>query len=141
MKRLLYAFAVIALCVLPACQREGEEDIKGPKSALTGAWELSDITTKANFGSVAVTVFIDFASDGTFSLYQKIGEGRYAKFTGTFALEDGSLSGRYSNGINWGPYSAQLENTKLTLTTASGSETDVYIKIDAIPSTVTSNVY
>ena len=142
MKRVLYAFVVAALCLLTACggnDKPGKEETK--ESDIAGVWELSDIVTKASLGSVAVSVYLDFASDGKFTLYQKIGEGRYTKFAGTFALEKGVLSGKYSDGKAWGPYNASVDKTSLTLEKEGGKETDVYRKIDAVPAEVTSNLY
>lgn len=142
MKRVLYAVAIAALCFLTACggnDKPGKEETKA--SDIAGAWELSDIVTKASLGSVAVSVYLDFASDGKFTLYQKIGEGRYTKFAGTFALEKGVLSGKYSDGKAWGPYNASVDKTSLTLEKEGGKETDVYRKIDAVPAEVTSNLY
>ena len=142
MKRVLYAFAVAALCFLTACggkDKPGKDEAKA--SDIAGVWELSDIVTKASIGTVQVSVYIDFTSDGKFSLYQKLGEGRYTKYTGTFALEKGVLSGKYSDGKAWGPYNASVDKTSLTLEKEGGKETDVYRKIDAVPAEVTSNLY
>ena len=132
MKRLLYAISIAALCLLTACGKDkqpGKEEIK--PSAIAGAWELSDISTKTSIGSVNVSVYLDFTSDGKFTLYQKIGEGRYKD----------SLSGKYSDGKAWGPYKAEINASALTLIKEGGKETDTYRKIDAVPEAVTSNVY
>ena len=142
MKRKFYAFAVTALCLLTACggkDKPGKEETK--VSDIAGVWELSDIITKASLGSVVVSVYIDFASDGKFTLYQKLGEGRYTKYAGTYALEKGVLSGKYSDGKAWGPYSATVDKSSLTLEKEGGKETDVYRKIDTVPAEVTSNLY
>ena len=142
MKRALYAFTVAALCLLTACggkDKPGKDKTK--TSDIAGVWELSDIVTKASIGSVEVSVYLDFASDGKFTLYQKLGEGRYTKFTGTFALEKGVLSGNYSDAKAWGPYNVAVDKTSLTLEKEGGKETDVYRKIDAVPAEVTSNLY
>ena len=142
MKRVLFAVAITAISLLTACVKEKnpkEEETKA--SAIAGVWELSDITTKASVGSVNVSVYLDFASDDNFTLYQKIGEGRYTKFTGTYALDKDSLSGKYSDGKAWGPYKAEINASALTLTKEGGNETDTYRKIDAVPETVTTNLY
>ncbi|MBP5795771.1 MAG: hypothetical protein J6W07_02885, partial [Bacteroidales bacterium] len=60
MKRLLYAISIAALCLLTACGKDkqpGKEEIK--PSAIAGAWELSDISTKTSIGSVNVSVYLD----------------------------------------------------------------------------------
>lgn len=118
----------------------GNEKPTPSKTSVVGCWELVSVTTKVAVGSVNVNVYIDFKSTGSFDLYQKIGEGRYTKFTGTYKLDsDGKLSGTYDGGSAWGPYTAALSGTSLTLSTAS--ETDKYNKINAIPGSVTSNLY
>lgn len=142
MKRVLYAVAIAALCLVTACGKNKQPDKQENKAlAVAGVWELSDIVTKASIGSVNVSVYLDFASEGSFTLYQKIGEGRYTKFTGTYTVEKDSLSGKYADGKAWGPYKAEVNGSTLTLVKEGGSETDTYRKIDAVPAEVTSNLY
>ena len=138
MKRIV--FAVVALCLLVACGNKPGKNELTP-SAISGTWELADVVTKANVGSVNVSVYITFAAEGTFVLYQKIGEGRYTKFSGTFTLAEQILSGKYSDGKSWGPYHLELDGSTLTLSKAGGVEADVYRKTDAVPAEVTSNLY
>ena len=93
-------------------------------------------------GNVQVSVYIEFASGGSFTLYQKIGEGRYTMFTGSYSLSaDNKLSGSYNGGSAWGPYDVALSGGTLTLTSAGGKEVDTYKKISAIPESVTGNLY
>ena len=137
MKRFIAFFALAALALLAlSCKKE--DPTPEPTEGLAGCWELSYLQTKATVGSVTVNVYIEFA-ESSFTLYQKLGEGRYTKFTGTWILADGSLSGQYTGGKAWGPYNCNVNGDQLTL--ARGSETDVYTKIDAIPASVTGNVY
>ena len=143
MKKYL-ALALAGLIILFAsCGKSssgGSEKPTPSKTSVVGCWELVSVTSKVTVGSVNVNVYIDFKSSGSFELYQKIGEGRYTKFTGSYKLEsDGNLSGTYDGGSAWGPYSASLSGTTLSLSTAS--ETDKYNKISAIPGSVTSNLY
>lgn len=114
-----------------------------PKTvSVVGVWELSAVSTKVSVGSVDVSVYIDFGSDGNFTLYQKIGEGRYTMFTGKYTLtSDNKLSGSYSNNSAWGPYTASMSNGNLVLTSAGGKEVDTYKKVSSIPSSVTGNIY
>ena len=142
------------LLVLAACGGKDNPDTPSPtpgggggggsttKLDVTGSWELSNVETKVSVGSVNVSVYISFTSDGSFTLYQKIGEGRYTRFTGTYTVSaDNKLSGKYSNNAAWGPYTAAMASGKLTLTSAGGKEVDTYTKISAIPSSVTQNIY
>ena len=144
MKKVLTILAAAAL-LLCACNKPdggGSGGGGGEDTPLSveGSWELTNVTTKASVGGVSVSVYVSFTS-GKFTLYQKIGDGRYTQFTGTYTLKDKALSGQYDGGKNWGPYTATMSGTNLTLTTAGGKETDTYKKIGSIPSTVTDNLY
>lgn len=140
MKRILTLLACVAL--FSACNGKDPEPTV-PQLDVTGIWELSSVSTKASVGSVTVSVYIDFAADNSFTLYQKIGEGRYTKFTGSYNLDKDAaqLSGSYAGGSAWGPYSASREGNTLTLASAGGKEVDSYKKIEAIPASVTENLY
>ncbi len=129
----------VAVTLFMACTKKDDT----PKLDVTGAWELSSVATKATVGSETVSVYVDFASAGSFTLYQKIGNGRYTVFTGTYTLDAtaGKLSGKYNGGKAWGPYSAAMEGSNLTLTSDGGKEVDTYKKIDAIPESVKNNIY
>lgn len=139
MKKFLLALAA-GLVLVWGCGKTNPEGGEEDKLSVEGAWELSGVATKVSVGSVDVSVYMEFAS-GKFTLYQKIGEGRYSKFDGTYTLSDKSLSGKYSDGTSWGPYTAAMSGSNLTLTSAGGREVDTYKKISSIPSTVTENTY
>ena len=153
MMKKLFALAAVLLTIA-ACGGKDNPDTPSPtpgggggggsttKLDVTGSWELSNVETKVSVGSVNVSVYISFTSDGSFTLYQKIGEGRYTRFTGTYTVSaDNKLSGKYSNNAAWGPYTAAMASGKLTLTSAGGKEVDTYTKISAIPAAVSGNTY
>ena len=140
MKKLL----LMAACVLAlfSCQKEGGETPIPASTGVVGIWELTSVATKVAVGDVQVSVYIEFTEGGSFSLYQKLGEGRYTSFTGNYVLaSDGKLSGSYSGGSSWGPYVAAVSGETLTLTSAGGKEVDTYKKIASIPENVTNNLY
>ena len=141
MKKVLTILAAAAL-LLCACNKPGGGGGGGEETPLSveGSWELSGVTTKVPVGGVEVSVYVTFSS-GSLTLYQKIGEGRYTQFTGTYTLLDKTLTGQYSDGKNWGPYTAAMNGSNLTLTSAGGKEVDTYRKVSAIPESVTQNVY
>lgn len=153
MMKKLFALAAVLLTIA-ACGGKDNPDTPSPtpgggggggsttKLDVTGSWELSNVETKVSVGSVNVSVYISFTSDGNFTLYQKIGEGRYTRFTGTYTVSaDNKLSGKYSNNAAWGPYTVAMASGKLTLTSAGGKEVDTYTKISSIPTSVTQNIY
>lgn len=144
MMKKFFVMAAMLLALAACGGKDNPDPTPDPETKLdvTGCWELSGVTTKVSVGSVNVNVYIEFVSGGSFTLYQKLGEGRYTVFTGTYALSaDAKLSGTYTGGASWGPYTAALNGSNLTLTPAGGKEVDTYKKISSIPTDVTSNVY
>lgn len=68
-------------------------------------------------------VYIDFKQDLKFELYQKIGEGRFRRYGGTYALTGSVLSGKYSDGKDWGSsYAVSFDGSNLVLKAQNGSE-------------------
>lgn len=124
-RRIVLFFAVAALCTLSSCKKDA--DVSG---SIVGEWELSYVdfvTRSALVGDETVTVYLSFAGDGTFALYQIIGEGRAASFSGTWRLSEDILSGAYSDGTKWSSsYEVSVEKDRLTLTTEDGNDVFVY---------------
>lgn len=113
--------------ILAGCGGEKE-----PKTLdITGTWELSNIevTKAAQLGDETIQVTITFNADKTFSLSQILGEGRAKEFSGTWNLTETTLTGKYSNGKNWGSsYQVSLEDSRLTMVPETGAEIYVYTK-------------
>lgn len=140
-KYLLMAACALALV---ACKKDGGEEPVPPvpTQGIVGTWELVSVATKATVGDIQVSVYVDFNSSGNFTLYQKIGMGRYTKFEGTYTLtSDNKLAGSYGNNSSWGPYDAAVSGETLTLTTAGGKEVDTYKRISLFPEDVLRNTY
>lgn len=137
MRRLLYSAIVMALSLaaFPSCSKK--ESV--PKVA--GDWNIISVTTKsASIGSQAVDVYLSFATDGSFTSYQKTGSNpRYVRYSGTWQLTSGVLSGEYADGSPWaGTYSVSVEGETMTLTLTSSStpaEVSVYKRAE-IPDSV-----
>ena len=71
------------------------------------------------FGSA---VYIEFNADLTFEIYQKVGEGRYRRYDGTYVVTENIVTGEYSDGEDWGSgYTAAFEDEILVLTADNGS--------------------
>jgi len=138
MKKFLIAVAFATLFV--ACKPKQPDT---PKLDVTGSWELSSVSTKVNVGGEQVSVYLNFTAEGTFKLYQKIGAGRYTLFSGSYTIDQDlkQISGAYSSNTAWGPYALECSETTLVLTPVNGLETDTYTHIDAIPESVTGNIY
>ena len=120
----------------------GEEKVEDEGLNITGSWHLTELnvveTRSVTIGKETIDIYIDFASNNTFNLYQMVGAGRYRCFSGTWTLEDNTLSGVYNDNTAWGStYQVTLsdKNTKLILT--SKGEEYIYTK-ESIPSAILS---
>lgn len=114
---------MLALSVLVALASCGGAKESGPEmgSAIVSEWHLTDITgVKAN---ALPSVYVEFKADKSFEIYQKLGEGRYRKYLGTYSVSGNVLSGKYSDGEDWGSdYEASLAGENLNLKALNGSE-------------------
>lgn len=123
MKRIV--FALIAAVLLASGCGDGK---KGPAD-IVGDWELTgaELTTKSiQIGTEKIEVFISFMSGNRFEMYQKLGAGRFYKYSGTYSLAGNLLSGKYDDGKSWGnTYEVSVSGTTLTMTATQGSS-DVY---------------
>ena len=132
---------ILALAAASVACQKPDDPVK-QATDVSGVWELTNVSTKASVGSVQVSVYLDLVAGGSFTLYQKIGDGRYTVFKGGWKLsEDDRLSGTYEDGKAWGPYEATVSGSSMTLVSAGGKEVDTYKKIASIPDSVTSNTY
>ena len=124
---------ILALSVLAAAASCGEKD-KGPavSEKIVAEWHLVGVS-----GMTSVPqVYVDFAQDMSFELYQKVGEGRYRKYEGTYTVAGSVVSGQYSDGEKWGSdYKASFEGEKMTLTAQNGSEEACTYEKKALPDT------
>lgn len=139
MRKILTVLALaIALCVT-ACKKAPKAD---PAAALVGEWELTQIEVKSvEYAGKTVEVYLVFTADNTFEIYQMIGQGRFRKFSGTWTLTDGILSGKYASKKAWGSeYEATVKGETLTLVSTVSGETDTYQKA-AVPDSVKKEAY
>ena len=129
MKKLFYFISAIMLMV--SC---GEKE--GPKPSIDLG---SEICTEWHSTTLALDadIYLSFASDNTFELYQKIVEGAYRLYRGTWNLEEGILTGKYNDGEDWAAaYQIDIDGTTLTMTSKNDAgEVSVYEKTE-IPATV-----
>lgn len=110
---------ILALSVLAAAVSCGEKD-NGPvvSEKIVAEWHLVGVS-----GMTSVPqVYVDFSKDLSFTLYQKIGDGRYRKYDGTYSVTGTLVSGKYSDGEKWGSdYQASFDGEKMILTAQNGS--------------------
>lgn len=129
MKKIL--FFISALIIMVSC---GDKGGKQPELTLEDKlctdWHSTSLSLEAD-------IYISFADNNTFELYQKIVEGAYRLYRGTWNLEEDILTGKYNDGENWAAaYQISIDGETLTMTSKNdAAEVSVYKKT-VIPSSV-----
>lgn len=121
---ILVAALLSALVSFSSCKKEEKTlDVKGE-------WELTEVkmaTKSALVGAETVTVYLNLAEDGSFAMYQMVGDGRFVTFSGSWKLAGSTLSGTYADGTSWASaYEVSVEKSTLTMTTDDGLDVFVY---------------
>lgn len=121
---ILVAALLSAAVSFSSCKKEEKTlDVKGE-------WELTDVkmsTKSALVGAETVTVYVKFSEDGSFAMYQMVGDGRFVAFSGSWKLAGSTLSGTYADGTSWASaYEVSVEKSTLTMTTEDGLDVFVY---------------
>ena len=129
MKKIL--FFISALIIMVSC---GDKGGKQPELTLEDKlctdWHSTSLSLEAD-------IYISFADNNTFELYQKIVEGAYRLYRGTWNLEEDILTGKYNDGEDWAAaYKISIDGETLTMTSKNdAAEVSVYKKT-VIPSSV-----
>lgn len=117
------------------------KDTQSGPTAVTGEWHLTSVTG-LDLATADVDVYVVFGDD-TFELYQKLGEGRHYRFSGTYTVSGTSLDGVYGDGTPWGgSYTFSVgENgnmlTMVSINAAGYEETCTYAR-ETVPDEVKS---
>ena len=88
-KLLIAAAAVLALV---SCVKSEETLLKN----FAGDWYYETVEAET-----PVQVYVSFAKDMTFQLFQKVGEGAFRRYTGTYTFDGTLLDGVYSDKTPW----------------------------------------
>ena len=129
MKKIL--FFISALIIMVSC---GDKGGKQPELTLEDKlctdWHSTSLSLEAD-------IYISFADNNTFELYQKIVEGAYRLYRGKWNLEEDILTGKYNDGEDWAAaYQISIDGETLTMTSKNdAAEVSVYKKT-VIPSSV-----
>ena len=130
MKKILYIISALMLMV--SC---GEKGGKQPELTLEQKLCTEWHSTTLSLGGA--DIYLSFEENNTFELYQKIVEGAYRLYRGTWNLEEDILTGKYNDGEDWAAaYQISIEGETLTMTSKNdAAEVSVYKKAE-IPSNV-----
>lgn len=116
-----------ALVAAVSCQKDGDRVLE----QISGEWHYS-----ATESGVAEDVYVAFSEDGTFEIYQKIGEGPYWYSTGDYKLDAESmvLSGVYTDRYPWKyTYKISVSDKTLTMTAVEQDGHSVTYARESIP--------
>ncbi len=131
MKRTIYILTAIAAFLLTAsCQKASDRLL----DSLTGDWHYT-----GEESGVKEDIWVSFAENGTFEMYQKIGEGPYWHTDGEYAVdaETGILSGVYSDRYPWKySYKIKVDSKSLVMTAVELETYSVTYAREAVPSEV-----
>ena len=126
---------ILALSVLLASVACGEKN-EGPavSEKIVAEWHLISVSGMTS----APQVYVDFSQDLSFELYQKIGEGAFRLYRGSWNIDGDVLAGKYNDGEEWGTrYQISIDGKTLTMKYSihDSEVTSVYTSV-VIPSEV-----
>ena len=122
MKKIVYVI-MLALLTIAGCMKE--EPVLTLSQKLCAEWRGSEL-------SIDAAIYMKFASDGTFELYQKMSSEEFELRRGTWTLTGDILSGKYNDQEAWSTsYKISVENDRLTMVSqGEGAETNIYVKTE-----------
>lgn len=130
--------AMVCSCDGNGISGTGSGDIPADADTLSGSWHMT------SWGTVtAADIYVDFRTDGTFDLYQRVYSPYYEHFDGTWTLDGNTLDGNYSDGTPWrSSYTVSLNEdaSGLTLTDTFDSEDVSRFIRAAIPEDILSGI-
>ena len=133
MKKILYILTA-AIFLLTSCDKQ----LKFPEKII-GNWYCHSTALT----STDVEIYVTFNSD-SFVLYQKVGDGGYRIYNGTYTLtpSNGSyiLSGEYNDGTPWGSDYVVESSSNNVMTLTAGEVTETYTRVTTdMPENVKNN--
>ena len=92
-----------------------KEEKKNLDELLIGEWHSTSLSISDAY-TYAGEVYIGFNADKTFDLYQKIGEGAFRLYRGSWNIDGDVLAGKYNDGEEWGTrYQISIDGKTLTM--------------------------
>ncbi len=129
MKRILYILTA-ALLIASCGEKNGGKTELTLEQKLCAEWH-------STFLPVDGDIYISFASDKTFELYQQIGEGAHRLYRGTWNLEENLLTGKYNDGEEWAAaYNITINDKQLTMTSVNDAAEESVFALKEIPEEV-----
>ena len=119
--------AVAAVLAFASCVKPEEAAVK----ELAGDWYYETIEA-----DTPMQVYVSFAKDMTFELYQKVGDGAFRRYSGTYTFDGTLLDGVYSDKAPWKEAkTVTIDGDSLTAVGVKTGETITYVR-KLVPATV-----
>ena len=119
--------AVAAVLAFASCVKSEDAVVK----ELAGDWYYETVEA-----DTPVQVYVSFAKDMTFELYQKVGEGAFRKYSGTYTFDGTLLDGVYSDKAPWKEAkTVTIDGDSLIAVGVKTGETITYVR-KLVPATV-----
>lgn len=119
--------AVAAVLAFASCVKSEDAVVK----ELAGDWYYETVEA-----DTPVQVYVSFAKDMTFELYQKVGEGAFRKYSGTYTFDGTLLDGVYSDKAPWKEAkTVTIDGDSLTAVGVKTGEAITYVR-KLVPATV-----
>ena len=98
----------------------------GDTSSIAGTWHL----TEWRGAAPSFEVYIDITEDGVVTLWQKIEHRAWECYYSSAAIEDGIISGVYSDGVAWGTsyYISTTQSSMVWVDVADATDISVYTR-------------
>ena len=123
--KILFAAAVVLALV--SCVKSEDALVKD----LAGDWYYETVEA-----DVPVQVYVSFAKDMTFQLFQKVGDGAFRRYTGTYTFDGTLLDGVYSDKAPWKEAkNVTVDGDSLTAVGVVTGESITYVR-KLVPATV-----
>ena len=120
-------FAAASILALASCVKSEEALVK----KLSGDWYYETVES-----DVPVQVYVSFAKDMTFQLFQKVGDGAFRRYIGTYTFDGTLLDGVYSDKTEWKEAkTVTIDGDVLTALGVKTGETITYVR-KLVPATV-----
>lgn len=148
-KRYAYIVLMILASVVCGCDKNQGESGSGagstdtptpPQPAEPSLVELICEQWHAEIEEIDAEIYASFSENGTFELYQKIGDGAFRLYCGKWGLEDDVISGNYNDGSSWScTYKVEVDGDSMKWTSENEFAEETSYRKTEIPSEVKDN--
>lgn len=142
------AYIIIALAMVLGCKKPGPDTpVTPPDTPVDPPVKEETLAEKiigewhCTVSDIDADIYLALTDDSKFELYQKVGEGSYRLYRGSWSMDNNDvLSGKYNDGVTWGSSYATViseDKNSLTLTpTGTVVQEDHTYRRENIPASV-----